>query len=336
MVRRVFFALLVSGIVAQSGFAQEGTTGRGSLVGWLKSKVTGTSQPSQRKATSADVQHAVAVATGRIATPQRQQQQYRPPATQQPRQYTPEQRAAAARAAQYRAAQYRAAQERAAQQRSIQQTQYQTAQRPPMQTRPTPGPRPTQMAQRPTQPVHRPQMTPQQMQQHQAQIARARQYQAAQQRAQFASSGRTVPTRTAPMTRLRPTPASVPTRSSAPVRTVSSRSYSGGSMPVYDGGYSMGTYPVTSAGLYSSPRPNIPYQVGMTAITNQALYPHEFLYPHEYKAIYPPYYYKVKGKWMVTPFGVWSHEKWKPMGTEVSVKYRSSISPFSGFIPPRN
>lgn len=118
-----------------------------------------------------------------------------------------------------------------------------------------------------------------------------------------------------------------------------SRMNSGGGEVYYGdgyGGYSMGHYPTTSAGLYSSPQPNIPYQVGMTAITNQALYPHEFLYPHEYKAIYPPYYYKVKGKWMVTPFGVWSHENWKPMGTEVSVKYRSRISPFSGFIPPMN
>jgi hypothetical protein len=99
---------------------------------------------------------------------------------------------------------------------------------------------------------------------------------------------------------------------------------------------SIGQYPATSAGLYSSPQPNIPYQVGMTAITNQALYPHEFLYPHEYRAIYPPYYYKVKGGWLSTPFGVWSNETWKPMGTEVNVKYKSRISPFSGFIPPLN
>ena len=110
-------------------------------------------------------------------------------------------------------------------------------------------------------------------------------------------------------------------------------------MPYGGSGYpvgSMGEYPTTSAGLYSSPRPNIPYQMGMTAITNQAFHPHEFLYAHEYKAIYPPYYYKVKGHWMVTPFGVWSQENWKPMGTEVNVKYRSRISPFSGFIPPNN
>ncbi len=336
MVRRVFFALLVSGIVAQSAFAQEqAKTGRGSLVGWLKSKVTGTSQPSQRSATKTDVQHAVAAATGRIATPQ-PRQQYRPTSTSRSTQYTPEQRAAAQRAAQQRAAQYRAAQyraaqqraaqERTAQQRAIQQVQYRTAQRPQVQQ------------QRPASPQGpRPQMTPQQMQQYQAQVARARQYQAAQQGMRFASSGRTVPTRTTPMTRLRPTPASVPTRQGVPVRTVS-RSSSGymGGMPGYGSGYSTGAYPTTSAGLYSSPRPNVPYQMGMTAITNQALYPHEFLYPHEYNAVYPPYYYKVKGHWMVTPFGVWSQENWKPMGTEVNVKYRSSISPFAGFIPPMN
>lgn len=95
-------------------------------------------------------------------------------------------------------------------------------------------------------------------------------------------------------------------------------------------------YPQTGASLYPCPVPNVPFQVGMTAITNQAFYPHEYMYPHEYKAIYPPYYYHVKGKWAVTPFGVWSHERWKPMGTEVSVKYRSRISPFAGFRPPHN
>ena len=103
------------------------------------------------------------------------------------------------------------------------------------------------------------------------------------------------------------------------------------------GGYevpNMGMYPRTSAGLYSSPIPNVPYQVGMTAITNQALYPHEFLYAHQYRAMYPPYYYKVKGGWLATPFGVWSNERWTPIGKEVSVKYRSRISPFAGFSPP--
>ena len=58
------------------------------------------------------------------------------------------------------------------------------------------------------------------------------------------------------------------------------------------------------------------------------------LYPHRYKAMYGPYYYKVNGKWVVTPFGVWSKENWKLQGTRVDVKYKSHISPFAKFIPP--
>ena len=43
MVRRVCIALLVTTVVAQTAMAQsQGTTGRGTFVGWLKSKVTGT------------------------------------------------------------------------------------------------------------------------------------------------------------------------------------------------------------------------------------------------------------------------------------------------------
>jgi len=38
--------------------------------------------------------------------------------------------------------------------------------------------------------------------------------------------------------------------------------------------------------------------------------------------------------WMVTPFGVWSKEDWKLQGTQVDVKYHSSISPFTLFKPP--
>ena len=99
---------------------------------------------------------------------------------------------------------------------------------------------------------------------------------------------------------------------------------------------SIGMYPQTGASLYPTPQSNIPYQVGGTAFTNQAFHPHELLYPHSYKAIYPPYYYKVNGCWVVTPWGVWSHENWKPLGTEVEVKYKSYISPLSGFMPPVN
>lgn len=86
--------------------------------------------------------------------------------------------------------------------------------------------------------------------------------------------------------------------------------------------------------LYPSPRPGIPQQIGGTAISNQFLNPHEMLYPHHYRAVYPPYYYKVNGHWMVTPFGVWSHEDWYLQGTQVDVKYNSHISKFALFKPP--
>ena len=86
--------------------------------------------------------------------------------------------------------------------------------------------------------------------------------------------------------------------------------------------------------LYPSPVPWIPQQTGGTTISNQFLNPHEMLYAHRYRAMYPPYSYKVSGKWMVTPFGVWSHEDWNLQGTMVDVKYKSSISPFALFTPP--
>lgn len=90
------------------------------------------------------------------------------------------------------------------------------------------------------------------------------------------------------------------------------------------------------APLYPSPRPNIPIQVGSTMITSPALAPHEMLYPHTYRAIYPPFYHRVKGGWIWTPFGIRSHEKWELQGTQVTVKYRSSPPPFwkSGWFPP--
>jgi hypothetical protein len=78
-----------------------------------------------------------------------------------------------------------------------------------------------------------------------------------------------------------------------------------------------------NAPLSPSPRPNIPIWSGSTMITNQAFAPHEMLYPHTYRAIYPPFYHKVKGGWIVTPFGVRSHERWELQGTQVQVKYRS-------------
>jgi hypothetical protein len=59
------------------------------------------------------------------------------------------------------------------------------------------------------------------------------------------------------------------------------------------------------------------------------------LYPHEYKSMYGPFYYRVKGKWLWTPFGMESHDKWELLGTTVKVKYRPTHSLFSLFAPPR-
>jgi hypothetical protein len=92
-------------------------------------------------------------------------------------------------------------------------------------------------------------------------------------------------------------------------------------------------YPFTNAPLYPTPLPNIPYQVGATVLTNQALYPHEMLYAHTYRALYPPYFYEVHGGWKVMPWGVTNVEHWKLRGTLVTVKYHSSIKLFSGFVP---
>lgn len=77
------------------------------------------------------------------------------------------------------------------------------------------------------------------------------------------------------------------------------------------------------APLYPCPRPNIPIWTGSTMITNQAFAPHEMLYPHTYRAIYPPFYHRVKGGWIWTPFGIRSHERWELQGTQVEVQYRT-------------
>lgn len=93
-------------------------------------------------------------------------------------------------------------------------------------------------------------------------------------------------------------------------------------------------YPQMHAPMYPTPVPNVPAYVGGTTYTNQAFAPHEMLYPHKYKALFPPFYYKVSGKWWWTPFGMESHDRWELQGTQVKVNYRSCYRPFSGFCPP--
>lgn len=100
--------------------------------------------------------------------------------------------------------------------------------------------------------------------------------------------------------------------------------------------YNQGHYPQLNAPLYPSPVQYTPAYNGGSVITNQALAPHEFLYPHDYYAMYPPFYHKVEGKWIWTPFGMRQHEHWKLQGTEVHVKYRSEIPLLSNFHPPRH
>lgn len=93
-------------------------------------------------------------------------------------------------------------------------------------------------------------------------------------------------------------------------------------------------YPYLDAPLYPTPQPGIPPQVGSTLITNQAFAPHEMLHSHDYHAMYPPFYWKVHGSWMTTPWGVWSHDHWKLEGTHVKVKYRSHVPLHALWLPP--
>jgi len=93
-------------------------------------------------------------------------------------------------------------------------------------------------------------------------------------------------------------------------------------------------YPQTGAALYPAPRVDVPHQVGGTIIVNQALAPHEMMHAHQYRAMYPPFYYKVSGSWIVTPFGVESQDHWELRGTEVEVKYHDRIQLKSRFVPP--
>lgn len=95
-------------------------------------------------------------------------------------------------------------------------------------------------------------------------------------------------------------------------------------------------YVQLDASMYPSPQPHTPVWTGGSFITNQAFAPHEMLYPHTYRAIYPPFYHKVHGKWIVTPFGVRSHERWELQGTMVQVKYRSHHPVMPSFHAPRS
>ena len=100
-------------------------------------------------------------------------------------------------------------------------------------------------------------------------------------------------------------------------------------------------YPNLDASMYPCPQPNIPAYTGGTTITNSAFSPHEMLYPHRYRALYPPFYYKVKYKnawWCPLPIpgltATRTVQKVELMGTQVDVKYHGQISPFCNFFPP--
>jgi hypothetical protein len=88
-------------------------------------------------------------------------------------------------------------------------------------------------------------------------------------------------------------------------------------------------YPRLNAPLYPAPVQGVPTWTGGAVITNQALAPHEMLYAHQYRALYPPFYYHVKGHWLLGAMGVKQAELWKLEGTEVKVKYRSHSGLFS-------
>ena len=96
-----------------------------------------------------------------------------------------------------------------------------------------------------------------------------------------------------------------------------------------------GKRPQSQAPLYPAPVQYTPPWNGGTYITNQALAPHEFLYPHQYRAMYGPYFYEVKGHSLWTPLGMRTFENWKLRGTEVEVKYHDHFKLFSGYHPPR-
>lgn len=107
-----------------------------------------------------------------------------------------------------------------------------------------------------------------------------------------------------------------------------------GSEAIVPGVPSQPGYVQLGAALYPSPQPYVPVETGATFITSHALAPHEMLYPHTYRALYPPYYHRVRGSYIWTPFGIKSHEKWELQGTMVQVKYRSKQPLFKGLFAP--
>ncbi|MFN0197747.1 MAG: hypothetical protein ACKVT0_13465 [Planctomycetaceae bacterium] len=93
-------------------------------------------------------------------------------------------------------------------------------------------------------------------------------------------------------------------------------------------------YVQLNAPIYPSPVQHVPPEIGGTLITNPAFAPHEMLYTHKYKAMYPPFYFKVRGSWVWTPWGIRSHDVWKLRGTEVSIQYKKKYPWRQPFTPP--
>jgi hypothetical protein len=95
-------------------------------------------------------------------------------------------------------------------------------------------------------------------------------------------------------------------------------------------------YPQLDAAIYPVPQPGIPAYTGGTIISNPTLAPHELLYPHAYRVLYPPFYYKVKVDGFSLPLiGGKTCHRVELQGTEVKVKYKSQISPFTLYFPAK-
>lgn len=93
-------------------------------------------------------------------------------------------------------------------------------------------------------------------------------------------------------------------------------------------------YVYLAAPMYPVPQPNIPAQVGSVYITNQAFAPHEMLWPHTYRAMYPPFYYVVKGRWRARNGRMVQEEHWELQGTEVKIDYCGDVPILSRFRNP--